>query len=294
MRASFALLPALAAMAMARCSSRATSTLTSAVVSSPTSSADPTSSAVSTIESTTTTTSDEHTTTESSTLEPSTTEPATSEPPTTTELPTTSELPTTTDAPTTTEAPTTTTEEHTTTSIDIPTSTAPTSAPTVTGFCLKAITPAVANYNYHIRAVSLNTNLVTEAPTGSGFGLFDLDLSTGKMSISGGTYAGYEVYPPPPFDNQQLRVLRFTNAAVQYPLICSNPDGVYTTGSVLKCAVSAPWADGVTRRYSLFNAPNSSPAGAWSIMNEAYVRAGSYNYDVGMFFGDDCTAVAAP
>ncbi|KAL0475087.1 hypothetical protein QR685DRAFT_511645 [Neurospora intermedia] len=297
MRASFALLPALAAMTVAsRCrprtttSSLATSTLTSAVVSSPTSSADLTSSAVSIIESTTTTTSDEPTTTEASTVEPSTTEPAKSDPPTTSELPTTSEPSTTSEPPTTSELPTTT-EEPTTTSMESTTSTAPSSAPTVTGFCLKVITPDVGNKDFHIRVQSPDTNMIFENPTGSNFGLFDLDISTGKMSISGGTWAGYEVYALPPYDSQNLRVIRFTNTLVEYPLRCSNPDGVYITGSVLMCDVSAPWDDGVMRRYAQWNSGNSSPSGAWNIMRDDYVRAGSYNYDLGMFFGDDCSAV---
>lgn len=176
-------------------------------------------------------------------------------------------------------------------SVESTTSTAPSSAPTVTGFCLKAITSGVSNKDHHIRVTSPSTNLITEAPTGSNFGLFDLDISTGKMSISGGTWAGYEVYALPPYDNQALRVIRFTNRPVEYPLRCSNPDGVYVIGSVLKCEVSAPWADSVVRRYALWSSSNSSPVGPWSIMRDDYVRAGSYNYDVGMFFGDDCSAV---
>ena len=149
----------------------------------------------------------------------------------------------------------------------------------------------MSNEDYHIRVLSPNSNLITEAPTGSNFGLFDLDISTGKLSISGGTWAGYEVYALPPWASQILHVIRFTNTPVEYPLRCSTPDGVYMTGSVLKCEVSAPSADGVMRRYALWNNADSSPVGPWLIMRDDYVRAGSYNYDLGMFFGDDCSAV---
>ena len=119
---------------------------------------------------------------------------------------------------------------------------------------------------------------------------FDLDISTGKMTISGGTYAGYEVFTPPPFDNQATRIVRFTNAAVDYPLRCSNPDNLYTTGSVLKCEVSAPWSDGVNRRYATWSSSTNNPAGALSVVRDDYVRADAYNFDLGMYFGDDCSA----
>ncbi|KAH7634578.1 hypothetical protein B0T09DRAFT_353219 [Sordaria sp. MPI-SDFR-AT-0083] len=267
MRASFALLPALAAMTMAsRCRPRTTTT--SSLETSTLTSAVPTTTESSTVE--------------PSTVEPSTTEPVTSEPATTSEPPTTTQPLTTTEAPTTTEEPTTTSVESTTSSAPIP-------APTVTGFCLKVVTPDVPNRDYHIRQVSPSSNMLTESPEGPNYGFFDLDISTGKLTVSGGPYislyAGYEVYAPPPFNNQNLRPLRFTNMPVDYPVVCSNPDGVYTSGSVLKCEVSAPWADGVMRKYSLFNSGVSSPVGAWSIMREDYVRPGSYNFDVAMFYG---------
>lgn len=234
------------------------------------------------------TASEEPTTTESSTVEPSATEPATSEQPATSEPPTTSEPPITLEPPTTSEPPTIT-EEPTSTSAESATSTEPSIVPTVTDFCLKAITPDMPNRRYHIRAVSPQSNMLTEAYNLPNLARFDLDTSTGRMTMSGGVWAGYEVYTPPPFDGQTSHVLRYINGPVAYPLRCSNPDGVYAKGSVLKCEVTAPWGDGILRKYSTFTSSVSSPADAWSILLDGYVRAGAYNYDLGMFFGNDCS-----
>lgn len=128
--------------------------------------------------------------------------------------------------------------------------------------------------------------MITESYGFGNIGLFSLDTVTGKVTVFGGAYNGYEVYAPSPFNNQVTRPLRFTNGPVQYPLKCSTPGGVYSSGAVLKCEVSAPWEDGVIRRYSAFNSLISSPVGAWTIIKDDYIRGGTYDYELGMFYGD--------
>lgn len=130
--------------------------------------------------------------------------------------------------------------------------------------------------------------MLTENYNFPNFARFNLDTATGRLTMNGGPWAGYEVYTPPPFDSQTTRVIRFTDGPVDYPLRCSNPNGVYTTGSVLKCEVIVPWSDGVVRKYSTFTSNIGSPIGAWTILLDGHARTGAYNYDLGMFFSYDC------
>jgi hypothetical protein len=179
---------------------------------------------------------------------------------------------------------------------DTTASAAPQAAATTLGFCMKFVTPDVGNYNYHVRVISPLANQITEAPTGSNFGLYNIDVATGRVTLNNTDYGGYELYAPPPFENQVQRVIRFINTlpVPNYPFRCGNPDGVYTSGSILKCSVTAPRNDGVGRTYDAWWASESNPVSAFSIWLDGYVPNGFYAYDVAMFFGQDCTPTTLP
>ncbi|KAK5655771.1 hypothetical protein OQA88_5309 [Cercophora sp. LCS_1] len=125
--------------------------------------------------------------------------------------------------------------------------------------------------------------------------MFNLDTVSGALTLYNAQWAGYHVHAPAPFEGQTIRVIRFVAAVPQgaYPLLCSNPDGQYTSGSLIECALTAPSNDGVERIYNSFQAHPSSPAGTWSVrLTGEAPSAGYYDYDVGMFFGNDCAIVA--
>lgn len=178
----------------------------------------------------------------------------------------------------TTDAPVNTTAEPE----DTTASAAPQAAATTLGFCMKFVTPDVGNYNYHVLAISPLSNQITEAPTGSNFGLYNIDMSTGRVTLDNTDYTGYELYTPPSFANQIQRVIRFTNTlpVPDYPFRCINPEGLYTSGSILKCSVTAPWKDGVPRTYDAWWASESTPVLAFSIWLAGYVPNGFCASDV--------------
>ncbi|KAK3318189.1 hypothetical protein B0H66DRAFT_621973 [Apodospora peruviana] len=148
-------------------------------------------------------------------------------------------------------------------------------------FCQKTATPNVVNYGYHIRIVSPTSNILAEAPSFLNYALFDLYPETGALVIpAGNAWAGI---------GQTTRLMRYSDDPTAYPyyFACRNPDDVYTSGSILKCSVTAPWPSlgGAERSYTTFSASTSSPSGAWTLKLDGLIRAGAYDYDVAIDFG---------
>jgi hypothetical protein len=159
----------------------------------------------------------------------------------------------------------------------------------VLGFCLKAVTPGVVNYGSRVNFVGVTANLVMAPRTNPSYpnpAYFNLDMSTGALTLNMTAFANYQVYLPGPFDNQNFRVIRVTTAPAN-PLTCFNPDGQYTSGSVLKCSGSGAWSSGL-KTYNTLAWSSSGSTAAWQIRLDGYQSGTSTAYDVAMFFGSDC------
>ncbi|KAK4032806.1 hypothetical protein C8A01DRAFT_40749 [Parachaetomium inaequale] len=164
--------------------------------------------------------------------------------------------------------------------------------PTVAGFCIKGATPDTVVYGQRLAALSPNSNLVLASPAdpnyGPRMGLFNLDISTGALTLNNTAYEGYQVHAPSQSNNQVFHVIRFTTAPAASPLTCFNREGRYSSGSILKCSAPGNW-DGGPRMYSVFSSLVSATAAqAWQIRVDGYQSTARFDYDVAMFFGDDC------
>jgi hypothetical protein len=167
----------------------------------------------------------------------------------------------------------------------------------ITNFCIKHVTPGRPQNNYHLRVISPSNNIVLEAQTADTFARFDMDPTSGNLTMHEGTYAGYQVQAPGPFNNQATRVLRIAQAplaASLSPLTCADPTGAYADGSVLECQASGVWDSGSTVRYGAFVA-SSSATGAvpWQVAMDGISGSTFVSYQMAMFFGSACS-VAGP
>lgn len=182
---------------------------------------------------------------------------------------------------------TSTTLESTTTSA------APEPTTTVLGFCLKAISADKINYGYHVAGGTTQSNQILQSPSNSVYNLYNLDVVTGAVTLNN-TDPGKQLYSSSPYTGQVQRTVRFTTGPVTNgALLCSNPSGEYTSGSVLKCSVTGTDASG-TRIYDRFSASVSSASGPWQVMFQGYSSTNFYNYDMGMFYGSDCQSQVSP
>ncbi|KAK3319544.1 hypothetical protein B0T19DRAFT_487878 [Cercophora scortea] len=194
----------------------------------------------------------------------------------------------------TSEAPSTTTSESSTSLVSSSTtSSAPAAITTITGFCLKVVTPDVKNTGYHIGVVRVNTNIQVYPSNQVNVGRFNLDTTTGSLTSNETSLAGFGVYTPGPFENQVLRSLRVLAppvAGTSVPVLCANPEGKYEDGSVLKCSITAQWSTG-PRTYSRFITSDGAitlAGGTFALGLDGYTATNFWYYDVAIFWGDHC------
>lgn len=187
--------------------------------------------------------------------------------------------------PAETSISTTITEMSTTLAIPEPTQ-------TLFNFCIKAATPDVANYGQLIHVQHPDTLMMTKpnSPTYQfPVGRFNLDTSTGALTVNNTAYPGYQVHMHHT-SNGSINPMRFSTAPAANPLLCFNPDGQYASGSVLKCSATEQWGAGL-RTYRAFSANRVMVAAIspWQIVREGFQIGSTWvEYDVAMYFGDDC------
>ncbi|KPM39124.1 hypothetical protein AK830_g7455 [Neonectria ditissima] len=194
--------------------------------------------------------------------------------------------------------------EITTTSLEITTTTTTTSlestttsaAPTTTvlGFCIKAISTDKANYGYHVSGGTTVSNQLLQPPTNAVFNLYNLDVSSGVLTLNN-TDPGKQIYLPSPYSTQNLRVVRFTTAPVTNgALQCSIPSGEYKSGSAIACTGTGTDASG-SRTFNRFAASNSaSTSPPWQMLGEGLTSTSYYTYEMAIFFGSDCKSTVSP
>ncbi|KAK3690496.1 hypothetical protein B0T22DRAFT_463718 [Podospora appendiculata] len=173
------------------------------------------------------------------------------------------------------------------------TSAAPAAITTVTGFCLKVVTPNRKNTGDHLGIVRVNTGIQFYVPNNGNVARFNLDTTTGRLTCNDTALAGLGVYAVGPFDNQFLqspRVLAPPVADTAVPLVCANPEGRYDEGSVLRCSFTAQWSTG-PRTYSTFLSSNlaiTAGGGTVALWVDGYSSANYWSYEVAVFYGAQC------
>ncbi|KAL2129753.1 hypothetical protein VTI74DRAFT_7343 [Chaetomium olivicolor] len=196
----------------------------------------------------------------------------------------------------TTVTETTETSTSTTSAAETSTTSAAPQPTAILGFCLKAASSDMPNYGNHIAYTSPYANLVMTKPNNPSFptwALFNLDLRTGALTLNSTASQVLQAYALGATQDGPYNVIRLTSpstgAATSW-LTCSNPDGTYTSGSILKCDAMKQWSTGPAH-YTIFRTSSSSSATIqypWSIVGAVAPSTAQYDYDVAMYFNNDC------
>ncbi|KAF7540540.1 hypothetical protein G7Z17_g12162 [Cylindrodendrum hubeiense] len=172
-----------------------------------------------------------------------------------------------------------------------PTSTLPAvpAATRVVNFCLKAISQDKPNYGFHTNLNSGSaTEYLVEPSFNDHYNDYTLDTTTGVIRHSA-IEDDLQLYAPAPYGegSPDRPVMSGKAPPSAAPLLCSNPDGQYTRGSLLRCTATGHGASGQSYTYDHFTYDPTTQL--WAIGLEGVTSNGKYSYDIGIFFGGaDC------
>lgn len=106
---------------------------------------------------------------------------------------------------------------------------------------------------------------------------------------------GYQVQVSLPYPNigttGDILIDRYVIGPSAVPLRCKNPQGAYTSGSILRCSASSQAANGEALEFTRFWADPTPRSGVKIRRSDSLddLPSEAYLYDFGMFFGADCT-----
>ncbi|KAH6662639.1 hypothetical protein F5X68DRAFT_279840 [Plectosphaerella plurivora] len=179
------------------------------------------------------------------------------------------------------------------TSADATTTSTPAQPTNITGFCLKLSSTTPQLQNLIMTSGSPVSNHLVQPVGVPNFSLFNIDTRTGVLTMNN-TNPGFVVMAPPPFSSQTMRVLRHypptgdETGEASAPLICNDPSGRYTSGSVFSCSATSVF-EPVTSVFNTFRTSTLAGVFAMQLFREDQGGAFRFVYQLAMFFGDECT-----